>query len=816
MVLRWIIAALLLGGLVAPGAAASRADERGRLEVYPPAISLAGRDDAQQLLVTATGGGGRRDVTRAARYASAEPRVAAVDSQGVVRPVGTGQTTITIAHAGDTCTVSVAVIDGRRDRPIDFGHDIEPILTKAGCNGGGCHGKSGGRGGFQLSLFGFDPRGDYDAIVKQGRGRRLFPGAPESSLVLLKPTGAVPHGGGLRLKTGEPEYARLARWIAEGAPWGGGQARLTRIEVEPQERSLGHRQQQQIVVTAVYSDGRRRDVTRTTDFRSNDSAVAEVDPRGLVTTEDRLGETAIVAIYQGQVGVCRIAVPLARPQGAPVELPIANFIDEHVLAKLRHLNVPPSAAVDDAGFLRRARLQITGSLPTSDEVRAFLADADPHKRARLVQQLAASGEYADHFAQKWSDILRNKRRGQADRLPGTTAFHRWIRDAIAEDVPYDQFVRQIITACGNPGVSPPAQWHAEVRYLDRYVDDTAQVFLGVRIGCARCHHHPFESFSQEDYYGLAAFFTRIGRKGGSGVAERRANETIYVLGKGDVKHPVTGEVVPPHGLGGPALDIEPFEDPRHRLVDWMRHSDNPYFARAFVNRMWAHFFGRGLVEPLDDLRVTNPASNEPLLAALAAEFIRSGYSMRHIVETICQSSTYGLSSVPNEFNLADTQAHARFYPQRLSAEVLLDAVDRVTQSPTSYTGLPAGTRACQLPDEDYSNSFLTLFGRPPRESACECERVAAPSLSQALFLLNDQFLIRKVTADGGFAEQLYRRNGSGEDKVRELFLAALAREPTPAEIDRALAYLKTEEKEINGWRDLVWALLNTKEFLYVR
>lgn len=807
-----------------------------QLEIHPKSVRLVGRDSRQQLLATVAIENAlsevHRDATRLAEYRSADESVVTVSRDGVLRPMGTGTTTVSITVGVHTVSVPVDVVAGDQYLPIDFRKDIVPILTKAGCNGGGCHGKSGGRGGFQLSLFGFDPESDYRDIVKSSRVRRLFPAAPDHSLLLSKPAGVVPHGGGIRLTTDSDEYLRLRRWIENGAVWGADDTpQLVGIEVEPAERRLGHHGQQQIVVTGVYSDGTRRDVTRTTEFRSNETAVAEIDEQGLLTTLDRTGESAIVAVHHGYVGVSRITVPFLpggkepatrSAEAAPTiseqiaTFPRQNFIDDLVAEKWEQLNIPPSELADDHVFLRRVTLQITGALPTPDEITAFVADSAPGKRVELVERLLDSSGYADHFAQKWSDILRNKRRGQGDRLPGTVGFHRWIRNAIARNMPYDQFVEEILTASGTPATNPKVQWYHEVRELDQYVDDTAQVFLGVRIGCARCHHHPFEKFSQEDWYGLAAFFSRVNRKGGTGVAERRANETIYIQPSGQVRHPLTNAVVPPHGLGADPVGIDAYDDPRVALAEWMRQSDNPYFARAFVNRMWAHFFSRGLVEPHDDLRVTNPATNEPLMAALSEEFVRSGFDMKHLIRLITTSSVYQLSSDATPENIEDHQAHSRYYPQRLKAEPLLDAIDRATASQTSFGGLPAGTVAVQLPDEGFSNAFLTLFGRPPRESACECEREARPNLSQSLFLMNDGFVQGKIHSNSGMATILSKDARPHAERVHDLFLTVLCRPPTADEQVRAVDYLESESTAEAGYRNLLWALMNTKEFLFIR
>ena len=703
---------------------------------------------------------------------------------------------------------------------IDFTNDIVPIFTKFGCNGGGCHGKSTGRGGFKLSLFGFESDLDYNEIVHGSRGRRLFLGVPKRSLLLTKPTMQVPHGGGKRLEIDSPEFQLLKRWISAKTPWGNNDAaRIDSLVVEPSELELQRKSSVALKVTAVFSDGTKRDVTRLTEFKTNDTSIAIVDERGQVTSQNRTGQAAVVAQYQGQAAVCQVLSPAEKTPKSVVQrltdFQRKNLIDQHIIAKLQQLKIPPAPSANETTFLRRASLQIIGRLPTIDETKIYIADTSADKRQRLIERLLDSPGYADQFALKWCDLLRIKRRGQADRIYGTTAFHRWLRNSIARNEPYDKIVRDIITATGNVAANPPAQWYAEVRYLDRYVDDTAQVFLGVRIGCARCHHHPFESFSQDDYYGLAAFFGRVSRKGGAGVAERRSNEAVFVKPTGDVKNPSTGEVVAPHGLGAASLEIPAFEDPRHHLVDWMIDSKNPYFAKAFVNRMWAHFFGRGIVEPMDDLRVTNPASNDALLNELAREFIESDFDMKSTIRLICNSNAYSLSSSTDEWNADDTQSHARFYPQRLTAEVLLDAIDQATEVTTRYSGLPTGTRAIQLPDEGFSNDFLRLFGRPPRESACECERSPSPSLSQSLFVMNNSFITSKMTSSSGLAGRLAKDKRPHTERVAEMFLKVFSRPAEKWEVDEAIKYLDEEADAKKAYSNLLWALMNTKEFYYI-
>jgi hypothetical protein len=706
-------------------------------------------------------------------------------------------------------------------RLISFRNEVMPILTRHGCNSGACHGKSTGRGGFQLSLFGFVPESDFDAITRGSRGRRVFPRDPEKSLLLQKAVMAVPHGGGRRFSESDEEYRVLQAWIAaEMPPSFDDESELTELRFEPPEiQTAKDTDNVASRVVALFSDSSQRDVTHLVRFRSGAPTIADVDEDGRIELTGNVGEAPIVAMFLGKVAIGRVFVkgdelsPAAQQRLA--DMPMRNLIDRHVHAKLVALGIPPTELADDGIFLRRVTLQIAGRTPTMEEVRTFLENPDEHKREELVNQLLASADYADHFAQKWSDLLRNKRRGQKPRVPGTIAFHRWIRNSLARNDPYDRFVREVITATGNVTVNPPSQWYAEVRYLDRYVDDTAQVFLGLRIGCARCHHHPFEDYSQGDYYGLAAFFARVDRKGGAGVAERRANETVYVKPNGEVRHPVTDEVVLPKGLGAERLEVPPYADPRQHLVDWMVSPGNPYFARAFVNRMWAHFFSRGLVEPLDDIRVTNPATIEPLLDDLADEFVRSGYDMQHIIRLICTSATYQLSSDALPENLDDARNHARFYPQRMTAEVLLDSFDGLSKVPTSYSGLPKGTRALQLPDEDYSNEFLKLFGRPKRESACECERTAEPSLSQSIFVMNNGFVLGKATSSKGFATQLAADTRADAEKIDELFLSAFCRRPLPSETQKAVEYIQSESDRKKAYANLLWALMNTKEFMYI-
>ena len=706
------------------------------LGIEPATVVLRGRDSVQQVAVTAKlAGDALRDLTKRVTYKSSDEKVATVDNEGVIRPVSDGSAEITAEFGGKTGKVPVRVEHTAQVLPINFPNQVVPIFTKLGCNSGGCHGKASGQNGFKLSLLGFEPNVDFEALVKEGRGRRLFPAAPDKSLLLTKATAQVPHGGGKRLDVESHDFKLVQRWIGAGMPYGSpDDPVVVKITVNPAQRILARGSEQQITVTAHYSNGSTEDVTRHAQYESNETEVAIVDTAGLVRSLEMSGEAAVMARYQGQVSVFRATVPLGVNIAVYPDFPANNFIDQHTLVKWKQLGIAPSELCGDNEFIRRAMLDICGTLPTASEVNAFLADAVPDKRARLVDALLERKEYSDYFALKWADILRVKRRGNANLRRSTFGFSHWIRERLELDTPYDEFVRSILAAQGDVSTAPPVAWYREIKSAEAAVDDTAQVFLGLRIQCARCHHHPFEKWSQDDYYGFAAFFARVGRKAGlEGVQEE---QRIFALRSGEQNHPKTNKPVKPKGLDSAELDIPNDQDRRQFLADWLGDPSNPFFAKAACNRMWAHFFSRGIVNPEDDMRVTNPPSNPELLDALARDFIEHKYSLKHLIRAICTSRTYQLSSIPNEFNKQDKQNYARYYPKRMQAEVMHDAIVQVTGSPSSFGGLPAGTRAIELPDESSATYFLTVFGKPQRESACECERVGQANLAQSLHLLN--------------------------------------------------------------------------------
>lgn len=775
-------------------------------------FTLAGRDARQQLVVTGHYSSGQlRDLTHKVSYQVEPPGIVEVDATGLVTPLAEGKATITAKQAdGPTASTAATVSRFVQDQPVNFANEVVPIFTKFTCNSGGCHGKASGQNGFKLSLLGFEPKEDYEHLVMEARGRRLFLAAPDRSLLLLKATGQVPHGGGARIEVDSAPYRVMRRWIEQGVPYGKpDDPVVARIEVHPQQRTLDRNAEQQLVCIAHYTDGSTRDVTSMTQFDPNDTEMASVSARGVVKTNELTGAVAIMARYQGHVSVFRAMIPM----GASVnELPpVKNFIDEHVFAQFKQLGLPPSKLCDDATFLRRVSIDIAGRLPTAEEAERFLADTSPNKRDRVVDDLLAGTAYADYFANKWSAILRNKRRMDT-HARGTYLFHSWIRQSLHENKPYDQFVREIIAASGEIGENPPVVWYREVKDSVQQLEDTAQLFLGMRMQCAHCHHHPFEKWSQQDYFGFNAFFSRVGRKAGNQPGEERI---FHQRGPAQAVNSKTGQPVKPTGLDAQPMELSPDEDPRHALVDWMARPDNKFFAAALVNRYWKHFFGRGIVDPEDDMRVTNPPSNPELLEALSQHFIQSGFNLKLLVRTICTSSTYQLSAEPNDYNANDKQSFSRYYPKRLNAEVLLDAIDSVTGSPTKFNGLPEGTRAVQLPDTNVNSYFLQVFGRPDGASACECERSGEANLAQSLHLLNSSDVQNKLTNGNGRAAQLAgNKDLPHEKKIETLYLYAFARRPDASEIATAKAHIEKVKNDKQAYEDIVWALINTKEFLF--
>jgi len=744
-------------------------------------IQIRGRDARQQVFVTGRYSSGQlRDLTHKVKYSSVPAEIIAIDSTGLVVPLKDGVTKIQVTGPnGMKAEISVKVEGFAKPIPINFKNQIAPIFTKLGCNSGGCHGKASGQNGFKLSLLGFYPKDDYEFLVKEGRGRRIFPSAPGDSLLLTKATGRSPHGGGKRMDVDTYEYRILYRWLEQGMPYGTDKDPVvTGIRCLPETRLMDRGTEQQISVVATYSDGSTEDVTRMALFEANDTDMAEATNTGLIKTLDLAGEVAIMARYQGQVSTFRATIPLgAEMKDLP---PSRNFIDEAVFSKLKLLGIPPSKLADDATFLRRVSIDIAGTMPTAEESAKFLADKDPAKRDKVIDKLLDSEAYADYFANKWNMVLRNKKRRGED-LEGTYAFYRWIWNSLYENKPYDRFVGDILTASGEARFNPAVVWYREVDQINEQVEDTSQLFLGLRIQCARCHHHPFEKWSQNDYYGLSAFFSRVGKKnvpGAPGGRNSRDRRVFHNEGIATAQNPRNKQNLKPTGLGNEPLVIAPDRDPRVYLVAWLRDKNNPFFAKALVNRYWKHFFSRGIVEPEDDMRATNPPANPELLDNLAKHFIDNKFDLKDLIRTICRSSTYQLSSLPNEYNLKDKQNFSRYYPKRLTAEVLYDSFHQVTATTQSYSGLPVGTKAVELPDPSVGPYFLKVFGQPQGDTACECERSQEANLAQSLHLLNSNEVQQKISSGSGRAAQLAgQKERSHDDKIKELYRWVYSREP---------------------------------------
>jgi mono/diheme cytochrome c family protein len=699
-----------------------------------------------------------------------------------------------------------------------FVRDVLPAMAKAGCMAGSCHAKPEGQNGFKLSVFSYDPASDYAEIVKEGRGRRVFPAAPEESLLLLKPTMTIDHGGGERFERGSETYDLLVRWIRGGMVYQHtNEPALARIAVEPRERTYRKRSTQPLRVTAHYADGSTRDVTRLAEYVSNDKEMAQVDERGAVRIGALAGQSVIVARYMGFVDAARVTVPADRtlPAKRYVKLPVHNFIDEHAYAHFQKLGFFPSDLCTDAEFLRRSSLDAIGVLPTAEETRAFLANTNANKRTELIERLLAHPAFGDYWANKWADLLRPN----PDRVGVKSVYvlDQWLRESFRANKRYDQFARELLTAEGSNHRYGPAVVYRDRREPPELTTIFSQLFLGTRMECARCHHHPNEKWSQDDFYQFAAFFDPVKQKGaGLSPPISAGTETFYFGGgRSAVKHPVTEQVMNPRPPDGPALTIDSKADPRGALADWLINPDNPFFARAAVNRVWANFFGHGIVEPVDDFRSSNPPSNEPLLNALAADFAKNGYDLKHLMRVIMSSRLYQLSSTPNEFNLKDTRNFSRSYRRRLPAEVLLDSVVDVTGVPEDFEGCPPGTRALQTWTYKIDSHFMDAFGRPNPSTDCPCERDVRTSVVQSLHMMNSRALQAKLAHAEGRVKRLAESKLTPNEIVTELYFATFNRPPTNDELNNAASvYEALDATRQTATEDVLWALLNSPEFVF--
>ncbi|MDR3619291.1 MAG: DUF1549 domain-containing protein [Paludisphaera borealis] len=783
--------------VVTPGSVAiSRADP-----------TLGARRATRQLIVTGTYPDGVRDLTHALEWTSADPAVAVVSHTGRVVPHGNGKAVITARRGSVEVSTTVQVQGLDKPAPVSFRRDVMPVLSQAGCNTGACHGTPTGKGGFKLSLRGYLPDQDFTTLTRESGGRRINTFAADTSVTLRKPLGEVPHEGGLRLKRTSKSFEFLRDWIAEGAHDDPGGVQPVKLEIVPSDRVLNApAKSQQLAVLLTLSDGSQRDVTPICYYDSSSPDIAEVDADARVVFKNR-GEVAVIAHYLSLVAIIRLTHLIEVPGFQVAQVPQDSVVDRAVYEKLNRIRIAPSESCTDAEFIRRAYLDVVGALPTPEETSAFLSDKAADRRAKVVDRLLERPEFYDFWALKFADVLRSN--GRLIQPKGAYVFHRWIRSALERGMPMDEFVRMLLAADGSTYSNPATNYYRISRDPESSVETTAQLFLGVRIQCAKCHNHPFEKWTQDDYYGFAAFFSQVGRKPG-GLPEE---EVVFSTGAGDVRQPRTGKVMPPKALGGPVLD-DAKTDRRARLASWLTAADNPFFAKSLVNRIWYHLMGRGIVEPVDDFRDSNPASNDDLLNGLTKGFVAGGYNLKSLIRTILLSRTYQFSATTNKLNSDDAIYFSHATTKLLPAEVLLDAISVVTGTTTTFDGLPKGARATQIPDGKMDNPFLKTFGRPARELACECERESDSNLSQALQLIGGATVNGKLHDDNGRIANLAKSGKPPEAITQELYLVALGRAPNAAELEAAVKHLKAAKDLRSATEDLGWVLINSKEFLF--
>lgn len=777
--------------------------------IAPGEATLQGRRATRQLIVSATyADGSVRDLTRVLEWVSLNPDIAVVTAKGRVLPKSNGAATIVARRGSVEVKTAVKVEKLEQPAPVSFRRDVIPSFSQAGCNMGACHGTPTGKGGFRLSLRGYLPDQDYFTLTREAGGRRINSLAADTSLVLRKPLGELPHEGGLRLSRSSKTYEFIRDWIHDGARDDPGAPAAVRLEIMPGSRVLNApAKTQQVVVVVHMADGTMRDITPICYYNSSNPEIADVDVDGHVTFKSR-GEVAVIAHYLDLVANVRLTHLVEVPGFKLAEVPQDNVIDKAVFAKLNRMRISPSEPCTDQEFIRRAYLDTIGVLPRPEEVQAFLADPAPDRRAKVVDRLLSRPEFYDFWTLKFADILRAN--GRLIQAKGTYVFNRWIRSHLERNTPMDQFVRELLTADGSAFKNPAANYYRISRDPENSVETTAQLFLGVRIQCAKCHNHPFERWTQDDYYGFAAFFSRVRQKKGT----LPEDEVIFTVGDGDVRQPRTGQVMKPKALGGPVLEDPKVPDRRARLAAWLTSPGNPFFAKSLVNRVWYHMVGRGIVEPVDDFRDSNPASNDELLDGLTAEFVKGGFDLKKLIRSILVSRTYQLSARTNELNSDDSLYFSHSFTKLLPAEVLLDAISTVTSTVTAFDNLPRGFRATQIPDGKMENPFLKTFGRPARELACECERESDSNLSQALQLIGGATVNGKLRDDNGRMAQLAKSTKPPEEITKELYLVALAREPNATEITAAVKHLNAAKDRRQAVEDLGWVLINSKEFLF--
>jgi len=805
---RNIIALALVATLAAalPRFAAAEAKITS-IAVYPADIHLTSKEDRQSFIVVATRDDGvTHDITKEATLKVANPAMARLDGNRV-HPLADGQTTLDIEYKGQRTASTIEVKNAQSETAVSFHLDVMPVFLRAGCNTGSCHGAARGKDGFRLSLFGYDPVGDHFRLTREIGPRRINLAVPKDSLLMEKSIGSVPHTGGKRFGADSEYYASMLRWLEAGAPLDKGEVpTVTRLDVFPPKAVLeGADTTQQFIARAVYSDGTDRDVTNLVMFQTNNDNSAPVNADGLVTAAAR-GEAFVMARFETHtVGSQVLVLPKDLDYTAPKIT--GNYIDELVGAKLKKLRILPSEICSDEEFLRRATIDIAGSLPTAEEYAEFMADKSADKRAKLVDRLVNRKEFSEIWAMKWAELLMIKSSNQVS-YKAMFLYNTWLTEKIANNVPLDQMVRELLGASGGTFKNAATNYYQVERDTLKTAENVAQVFMGIRTQCAQCHNHPFDRWTMDDYYSFAAFFSQIGRKTGEDYRET----IIYDRASGDVRHPVGNAVMKPKFLGG-AVPETKGKDRRVVMAEWLTSADNPYFSTSVSNRVWAHFFGKGIVDPIDDIRVSNPASNPELFEKLGAKLIEYKYDFKRLVQDICNSEAYQRSAIRNESNKTDEHNFAHANVRRMPAEMFSDCISQVTTVKDKFRGLPLGASAVQIADGKTSNYFLTTFGRAERETVCSCEANTDPTLSQALHLINGSTLQRKI-AGGGVVKALLAENKTPQQVIEALYVRALTRKPEKAEIDKLLAVVAESANPQTGLEDVFWAILNSREFAF--
>ena len=779
------------------------------LKVYPEAVNITHARDQQSLVVQALMPNGTTvDVTEQVSWKIGNEKAARLENQRLL-PVADGVTELTVSLGDLKAQVPVSVTNSATRHPISFELDVMPVFMKAGCNSGGCHGAARGKDGFRLSLYGFDPKGDYHRLTREMAGRRIDLSLPENCLLIEKAAGEVSHTGGQLIKKDDVYYRTLVEWLNDGAPTDAAAVpKVEKIEVYPPSAILeGSGAAQKLTVRAVYADGNDRDVTELAYFLSSNDNSAKVDQTGLISADKR-GEAFVMARFETHTVGIPVTVLPADSAFQWKTIPENNYVDTLINQKLKTLQIQPSDVCSDAEFIRRATLDICGALPTGEELNAFVSNTEPDKRAKLVDQLLERKEFVEIWVMKWAELLQVRSTNNVS-YKSTLLYYNWLQEQIASNVPIDQMIISLLGSEGGTFSSPATNYYQNERDTLKVSENVAQVFLGMRLQCAQCHNHPFDRWTMDDYYGFASFFAQIGRKA-SGKDPRET--MVYDNQSGEIKHPITGQNMKPKFLGGATPDLKG-KDRRMAVAQWITSADNPYFSKNLSNLVWAHFFGRGIVDEVDDVRVSNPPSNPELLDTLGKKLTEYKYDFKQLVRDICNSRTYQLATQTNPTNETDNTNFSHAYLRRIRSEVLLDVISQVTGTQNKFRGLPLGARAVQIADGNTSNYFLTTFGRSSRASVCSCEVKMDPNLSQALHLINGSTVQSKIQS-GGLLKQQLDAGIEPLEITKDLYLRCLSRQPNESELVDLKKHLDQGGEPLPALEDVFWALLNSQEFIF--